>query len=84
MKILVAEDDPTSHRILKTVLEKAGYEVVSCVNGAEAIDALTAEGAPSLAVLDWMMPKMEGIEVCDRLRQMEKTLILKNFLQQKL
>lgn len=74
MRILIAEDDFTSRRILKAVLAKWGYDVVSARDGHEAWEKLQSVDAPKLAVLDWMMPKMDGIEVCYRLRQMEKTI----------
>ncbi|NQT70299.1 MAG: response regulator [Desulfobacteraceae bacterium] len=73
MRILIAEDDSTSRRILEAVLAKWGYDVVSVVDGAEAWEKLQSVDAPRLAILDWMMPEMDGIEVCRRLRQMETT-----------
>ncbi len=69
MRILIAEDDPISRRLLEVTLRKWGYEVVVTKDGAEAWQALQAEGAPTFAILDWMMPHMDGIEVCHRLRQ---------------
>jgi len=69
MKILIAEDDPTSQLMLKSFLEKWGYEVIATDNGVQAWEALQKEDAPSLAVLDWMMPEMDGVEVCRRVRQ---------------
>jgi two-component system, cell cycle response regulator len=58
-RILIAEDDPVSRRVLEVFLIKRGYEVTTVGNGTEA---------PRLAVLDWMMPGMEGIQVCQRVR----------------
>lgn len=69
MKILIAEDDPTLRRILEMNLNKWGYEIVSTDNGVKALQALEAENAPLLAILDWMMPEMDGLEVCRRIRQ---------------
>jgi diguanylate cyclase (GGDEF)-like protein len=69
MKILIAEDDPVSRRILETVLTKWGYEVVAACDGEEAWARLQREDAPRIAVLDWMMPGMDGTEVCRRLRE---------------
>ena len=87
MKILIAEDDPVSRRILKTTLEKWGHDVVSTDNGVDALTELQKEGAPRLAILDWMMPGLEGTEVCRRIRQQSKTsqtyLILLTALSQK-
>lgn len=69
MKILIAEDDPISALVLKTNLTNWGHEVVVVVDGLEALKFLQEADAPRLAVLDWMMPGMEGTEVCRRLRE---------------
>ena len=69
MQILIAEDDPVSLRILQAHLSKRGYEAVSTRNGLEAWKALQQPGAPKLAILDWMMPVMDGVEVIRRLRE---------------
>lgn len=69
-QILIAEDDPTSRLVLQRVLEKWEYEVVVTQDGQSAYDALTAPGTPQLAILDWMMPRMDGREVCQRVRQL--------------
>ena len=68
-KILIAEDDAVSRRLLEAFAEKRGYDVIAARNGHEALELLTGEEAPRLAVLDWMMPGMEGTEVCHWLRQ---------------
>jgi sigma-B regulation protein RsbU (phosphoserine phosphatase) len=68
MKILIAEDDPVSRRLLEATLSKWGYEVTSTSDGAEAWEALAAPQSPKLAILDWMMPEMDGVEVCRRVR----------------
>ena len=68
MKILIAEDDPVSRRLLEATLGKWGYEVISTSNGTEAWEVLAAPQAPKLAILDWMMPEMDGVEVCRRVR----------------
>ena len=73
MKILIAEDDPISSRILATTLTKWGHEVVSTNNGFDALSELQKDDAPCLAILDWMMPGIEGPEVCRRIRQQKKT-----------
>ena len=69
MQILIAEDDPTSRLLLATTLEKLGYDVVVTTDGTEAWDVLQQEAPPQLAVLDWMMPGMDGVEVCRRVRE---------------
>jgi diguanylate cyclase (GGDEF)-like protein len=71
MRILIAEDDVTSRLLLKRVLENWGYEVAATRDGAEALQALLAENAPRLAILDWIMPAMDGIDVCRRVRDRE-------------
>jgi phosphoserine phosphatase RsbU/P len=69
MKVLIAEDDPVSRRLLQAALIKWGYEVVVTANGKEAWQALQSPDAPSLLVLDWLMPEMDGVEVCRQARQ---------------
>ncbi|MCD6336545.1 MAG: response regulator [Candidatus Latescibacterota bacterium] len=71
MKILIAEDDMTSRRMLETRLVKWGYEVVATSDGNQAREALQGEDAPQLAILDWMMPGLDGVEVCRRVRELE-------------
>jgi phosphoserine phosphatase RsbU/P len=68
MKILIAEDDLVSRSVLQATLERWGYEVIATSDGSEAWVALQSEDPPSLAVLDWMMPEMDGLEVCRRVR----------------
>lgn len=69
MRILVAEDDVISRRILVASLRQWGHEVVVAEDGDEAWRILQAQSAPSLAILDWMMPGMDGIEICRRVRK---------------
>ncbi len=69
MEILIAEDDPVSRRILQAHLAKWGYEVVSACDGEEAWKVLQQPDSPKLAVLDWMMPAMDGVEVIRKLRE---------------
>ncbi len=68
MRILIAEDDPVSHAVLTRTLESWGHEVVSTRDGQTACDLLLRDDAPKLAILDWMMPGLDGVEVCRRLR----------------
>lgn len=69
MKILIAEDDLVSRRVLCATLEKFGYEVVVAADGAEAWAFLQSADSPDLAILDWMMPEVDGVEICRRVRE---------------
>ena len=69
MKILVADDDPGSLQLLKRALVKWGYDVVPAADGTEAWGALQQENPPRLAILDWMMPAMDGVQVCREVRK---------------
>lgn len=68
MKILVAEDDMLSRMLLEKSLDRAGYEVIAVNNGARAMAALDADDPPRLALLDWVMPEKDGVEVCREIR----------------
>lgn len=68
MKILIAEDDSVSRRLLEATVVGLGYDVVSVGDGTRAWDVLQLEPNIQLAVLDWMMPGLDGVEVCRRLR----------------
>src|SRR5437764_1205242 len=72
MKILIAEDNHFYRNALEITLREWGYEVVALADGQSAWDILKAPGAPKLAILDWMMPGMDGLEVCRKLRQLHK------------
>lgn len=75
-RILVAEDDPVSRELLCTRLAKWGYEVQSTKDRIEAMNALRAKDAPKLAVLDWMMPGMDGSEICRRAREVDRVVYI--------
>jgi putative two-component system response regulator len=68
MKILIAEDNHFYRLALKTTLTEFGYDVLAVADGQAAWDVLQREDSPKLAILDWVMPKMEGLEVCRLLR----------------
>jgi CheY-like chemotaxis protein len=72
MKILVAEDDMTSRFMIQAFLEKWGYEVVCVDDGVEAWAALQMPEAPQLAIFDWMMPGMDGLSLCRKLRDQKR------------
>ena len=69
MRILIAEDDPAFRHLLGEILTKWGYEVLVAQDGNEAYQILVSENAPQLAILDWKMPGMEGIEICRKIRK---------------
>jgi DNA-binding response OmpR family regulator len=71
-RVLVAEDDPVSCQVLVTCLQKWGYDPVITRDGNEAMTVMRSGNPPRLAVLDWMMPGMDGLEVCRRLRDVNK------------
>ncbi|MWV45323.1 response regulator [Paenibacillus sp. HJL G12] len=77
MRILIADDEPDMLRILTAYFQKEGYEVCTAVNGEEAL-LLFYQEKIDLAILDWMMPKRSGIEVCREIkaRSDKKVLIL--------
>jgi diguanylate cyclase (GGDEF)-like protein len=68
MRVLAAEDNPVFQSMLKTMLTKWGYQAVIARSGTEAWRVLQTENSPRLAVLDWMMPGMDGLEICRRIR----------------
>lgn len=68
MRILIADDDAISRKMMGMMLQKMGYEVDSAENGQQALDKLLDQDGPRMALLDWMMPEMDGPEVCRRLR----------------
>ncbi len=72
MKILIAEDDFTSRLMLQEIFEKWGYKVILTEDGEEAWRILAKPDAPRLAVLDWVMPGMDGVEVCKKIKEMER------------
>jgi diguanylate cyclase (GGDEF)-like protein len=69
MKILIAEDQVHVGRLLEGMLRTWGYEAVVVHDGLSALEALRAPGGPQLALLDWVMPGMDGIEVCRHFRR---------------
>lgn len=74
MKILIAEDDEVSRRILQLELKSWGHEVVSTRDGSEAWSIIKTDESPPLAILDWMMPGIDGVEICRRAREMQRAV----------
>jgi len=71
MKLLIAEDDLTSRSILSAVTSKCGYQPVLAEDGEIAWNIMQQESHPRLLLLDWEMPKLDGAELCQRIRQQE-------------
>ncbi len=69
MKILIADDELMSRKMLQKTLERAGYEVTAVENGRLAADQLCPPDGPRLALLDWVMPELDGLGVCREVRQ---------------
>ena len=69
MRILVADDDPVSRHMMQGMLQRSGYEVIVAVDGVAACEELAKPDGPRLALLDWMMPGLDGPSVCRRIRR---------------
>jgi DNA-binding response OmpR family regulator len=71
VRILVAEDDPVTRRILEASLGRLGWDVITAEDGTSAwriLENLEGQNPPELVLLDWMMPGMDGIQICRKLR----------------
>lgn len=71
MRILIADDDLTSRTVLTSVLQKLDYDVTALPDGQSAWKALQQNDAPRLVILDWLMPGIDGVELCRRIRSRE-------------
>jgi CheY-like chemotaxis protein len=69
LKVLIADDDPPTRVLLRAAISQWGYTVIEAKDGEEAWDLLQAVDAPRLIILDWLMPKLDGIDLCRRLKQ---------------
>ena len=74
MQILVADDDPMSLKIVKSLLAKWEYEVMTVQDGKAAFDILSDHRGPKMAVLDWMMPEIDGLEVCKKVKKINPAI----------
>lgn len=72
MEILIVEDEPISRRMLQYTLRRWGYEVTTATDGREAWEMLQSPDPPSLVISDWMMPGMDGLELCSRTRSRDR------------
>lgn len=68
MNVLVADDDAISRRVLVLALGRIGHQAITVEDGTQALEVLTAPDGPRLALLDWHMPGLDGIDVCRRVR----------------
>ena len=69
MDILIAEQDPIARRMLEVSLQRWGHRVLVTTDGQSAYEALIREDSPPLAIFDWMMPQLDGLTLCRRLRE---------------
>jgi DNA-binding response OmpR family regulator len=69
MRVLIADDDVVLRHLLKTQLERWSYEVVECVDGAQAWRELQSTSPPPIAIIDWNMPGIDGPTLCQELRE---------------
>ena len=75
VRILLVDDEPLYLRLLKVNLESEGYEIISARNGEEALELISQE-IPDLIIMDVMMPKLDGIATCNRIRQFSNVPII--------
>ncbi len=68
MKIVIAEDDPVSMHVLKRTINYWGHEILAVPDGAQAWAAMKTWGVPDIALIDWEMPRISGIELCEMIR----------------
>ena len=68
MRILIADDDRTTTMMLSRALERWGFDVIVTHDGASAWERIVGDEPPALAIVDWMMPELDGIELCRRIR----------------
>jgi diguanylate cyclase (GGDEF)-like protein len=69
VKILVADDELATQRVLEGLLTKQGYEVLITGDGPETLELLERDDAPTIVILDWLMPGIDGVEICRRVRE---------------
>jgi DNA-binding response OmpR family regulator len=74
--VVIAEDDPVSRKLVTTVIELGGFHTIVATDGAEAMLILRAQKKPCIAVVDWMMPGMDGAEICRRIRESGRSVYI--------
>jgi sigma-B regulation protein RsbU (phosphoserine phosphatase) len=76
MRILIADDDPLTRLKLETILRRRGHEVIVAQDGEEAWQVLQTPEAPPLAILDWVMPGLDGVDICRKARAIPQLQML--------
>jgi DNA-binding response OmpR family regulator len=71
MTVLVADDHDVNRKLLRSILQGEGYEVLEAANGIDALNLLESASSPMVGLVDWEMPQMEGIEVCRQARELK-------------
>jgi DNA-binding response OmpR family regulator len=74
--VIIAEDDPVSRALISAVVKKWGFRTIETRDGYEAMEALRAQEGAALAILDWVMPGMDGLQVCRSVRASEKMVYI--------
>jgi sigma-B regulation protein RsbU (phosphoserine phosphatase) len=69
LKVLVADDDPATRFLMRAAITKWGYDVVEASDGEETWTLLQQPDAPRLLIIDWLMPKLDGLKLCERIRE---------------
>ena len=73
VRVLVAEDHARTREALRTLLERKHFNVTAVANGDEALEILTGENPPSIALVDWMLPGATGVEICRAVRSQKSS-----------
>ncbi|GJL66340.1 MAG: hypothetical protein NPIRA05_13110 [Nitrospirales bacterium] len=76
MNILVADDDPVTQALLLRSLTGFGHETIGCNNGIEALEQLKRAEGPIIGILDWVMPELDGLQVCRSLRESNSSSLI--------
>jgi DNA-binding response OmpR family regulator len=74
--VIIAEDDPVSRKLVTAVIEAGGFRTIVANDGNEAMTALRAQENACIAVIDWMMPGIDGAEICRRMRESSRTVYI--------
>lgn len=74
MRILIAEDDLVTARVLSGLINVWGYECTAVTDGEAALTILMADNPPEIALLDWVMPGVQGVDICRQVRQQRSTV----------